>query len=55
MANSVDPDEMARHEPSHLDLYCMHGLVCKANFLPMCMGYFPVINDPRVGVQIGDT
>ena len=24
MANSVDPDEMARHEPSHLELHCLH-------------------------------
>ena len=24
MANSVDPDETARYEPSHLDLHCMH-------------------------------
>ena len=22
-ANSVDPDETARYEPSHLDLYCL--------------------------------
>ena len=24
MANSVDPDETARNEPSHLDLRCLH-------------------------------
>ena len=24
MASSVDPDEMANHEPSHLDLHCLH-------------------------------
>ena len=24
MANSVDPDEMARYEPSHQDLRCLH-------------------------------
>ena len=24
MANSVDPDETARNEPSHLDLLCLH-------------------------------
>ena len=24
MANSVDPDGTARHEPSHLDLHCLH-------------------------------
>ena len=24
MANSVQPDETARHEPSHLDLHCLH-------------------------------
>ena len=23
MANSIDPDEMARYEPSHLDLCCL--------------------------------
>ena len=25
MANSVDPDERARDEPSHLDLHCLHS------------------------------
>ena len=24
LANSVDPDETARYEPSHLDLQCLH-------------------------------
>ena len=24
MVNSVDPDETARNEPSHLDLHCLH-------------------------------
>ena len=24
MANSVDPEETAHCEPSHLDLYCLH-------------------------------
>ena len=24
MANSVDPDETAHYEPSHLDLHCLH-------------------------------
>ena len=24
MANSVDPDETACYEPSHLDLHCFH-------------------------------
>ena len=24
MANSVDPDEMARYESSHLDLHCLY-------------------------------
>ena len=24
ISNSVDPDEMARYEPSHLDLHCLH-------------------------------
>ena len=24
MASSVDPDEMAHDEPSHLDLHCLH-------------------------------
>ena len=23
MVNSVDPDETARYEPSHLDLHCL--------------------------------
>ena len=33
MANSIDPDETARYEPSHLDLHCLHRvlvLVCQA-------------------------
>ena len=35
MANSVDPDETARYEPSHLDLESFHvlGLVCRAEML----------------------
>ena len=24
MVNSVDPDEAARYDPSHLDLHCLH-------------------------------
>ena len=24
MADSVDPNEMAHYEPSHLDLHCLH-------------------------------
>ena len=24
MGNSVDPDEMAHYEPSHLALHCLH-------------------------------
>ena len=24
MASSVDPDEMAHYEPSHLDRHCLH-------------------------------
>ena len=24
MANSIDPDETAHYEPSHLDLHCLH-------------------------------
>ena len=31
MTNSVDPDETARYEQSHLDLYCLHSnLRCSA-------------------------
>ena len=26
-ANSVDPDEVAHHEPPHVDLYCLHSIV----------------------------
>ena len=25
MANSVDPDQMAHNEPSHLDLHCLQN------------------------------
>ena len=28
LANSVDPDETARGEPSHLDLHCLHMYIC---------------------------
>ena len=28
MANSFDPDEMARYEPSHLDLHCLQRYIC---------------------------
>ena len=32
MANTVDPDEMAHYEPSHLDLQCLQNqlLLCLA-------------------------
>ena len=30
MANSVDPDEMAHYEPSHLDLYCVQKYLSKS-------------------------
>ena len=34
MANSVDLDETARYEPSHLDLHCLHlDLHCLQKFL----------------------
>ena len=26
MANSIDPDETAHYEPSHLDLHCLHSI-----------------------------
>ena len=28
MANSVDPDETARYEPSHQDLHCLQRHLC---------------------------
>ena len=28
MTNSVDPDETACYEPSHLDLHCLHRHLC---------------------------
>ena len=43
-ANSVDPDETAHKEPSHLDLYC----------LPFCtwfMSYTPIRNNGCVQNQ----
>ena len=27
MADSVDPDETAHYEPSHVDLHCLHASV----------------------------
>ena len=39
-ANSVDPDEMAHNEPSHLDLHC----------LPFCFGT-PVCNSEHAQIQ----
>ena len=27
MSNSVDPDEMAHYEPSHLDLHCLQKTI----------------------------
>ena len=30
MASSVDPDEAARYEPSHLDIHCLQ--ICKFIF-----------------------
>ena len=28
IASSVDPDEMAHEEPSHMDLHCLHRYLC---------------------------
>ena len=30
MASSLDPDETAHDEPSHLDLHCLHGYLIAA-------------------------
>ena len=30
MSNSIDPDEMAHHEPSHLDLCCLQKHIITA-------------------------
>ena len=46
MTNSVDPDEMAHYEPSHLDLHCLQRfLFCSArlkwfSLLPVCLRCF---------------
>ena len=48
MANSVDPDEMAHYEQSHLDPHCFHRyvLVCWVEKVEMGApsGYLPAIN-----------
>ena len=38
-ANSVDPDETARYEPSHLDLHCFHRylFVYRAESSKLCL------------------
>ena len=33
MANSLDPDETARDEPSHLDLHCLHRYLYRSTRL----------------------
>ena len=33
MANSVDPDEMACYEQSHLDLHCLHSYLFRSAML----------------------
>ena len=33
MANSVDPDETAHYEPSHLDLHCLQKYLSWSNGL----------------------
>ena len=33
MANSMDPDETARYEPSHQDLHCLHRYLFRSTGL----------------------
>ena len=37
MASSVDPDEMAHYEPSHLDLHCLHRYLYWSTGLKVCL------------------
>ena len=36
IANSVDPDETAHYEPSHLDLHCLLFGIKILNDIPIC-------------------
>ena len=41
MANSVDPDEMAHYEPSHLDLQCLQWyMFCSAGLKELIFYHF---------------
>ena len=46
MASSVDPDEMAHYEPSHLDLHCLHWYLYRSTGLTELKGIFKVYTVP---------
>ena len=48
MANSVDPDETARNEPSHRDLHCLRRyLVWSAGMIGLTYRDMKYIDNPR--------
>ena len=44
-ANSVDPDETARNEPSHLDLHCLPFPILSLLFLPFYFFFYFYLRD----------
>ena len=47
MTNSVDPDETARYEPSHLDIQCLHRYM----YLFLSAGVRELMNETDVYVS----
>ena len=50
-ANSVDPDEMARNEPSHQDLPCLSFCVDFCLTLPICYNGYVQIQRRKNSIQ----
>ena len=63
MASSVDPDDIAHNEPSHLDLHCLHTIemlssyftlpVSLVNICDMGLGSGPVWRRCRLSYVTG--
>ena len=55
MANSIDPDEMAHYEPSHLDLHCLYRYLYQSTGMKgliSSLSYFSEKSFPSHKVQV---
>ena len=50
VSNSVEPDETARDEQSHLDLHCLHWFLYWSAELKGLSSIFVKLQDDRLGI-----